>query len=178
MNKREIKAELEVCKRIDNLTNSNLLKWIREDLQSRLIELETQLAEAEKPKLRHGDCITQGVVPRIVLNRKESKGQFASFSKAACDLNGFNYAEQHKCIVHFNIFDLMKDWDKDFKNIVLENDYDGRVFLIQKSLLNERDIYLGTEDRGKRMGVYLTNKEAEEIWKQLGHAIIFARRSK
>lgn len=54
MDNEEIKKELSLCKRISKLPDETVLQYIREDIQERLTELQSQLEE-EKPKLRHLD---------------------------------------------------------------------------------------------------------------------------
>jgi len=165
MEKREIKHKLEQARMDRDLAHIQANKEID--------RLEAQLAEAEKSKLRHGDFgLNKNGKERItVFHSGEDGGGRDDY----CSIGIVNDSD---ITIFGNIFDLMKDWGKNFKNVVLENSYDSRVFLIQKSLLNERDIYLGTEDRGKRMGVYLTKSEAYEIWLKLGHALAELKKKK
>ncbi len=167
MNKQEInviKRQIEACEQCLEMT------------KTKLITLREGLAEAEKPKPRHGNFgfgTTTDKWPRLTL--ESFKGEIFSAGQLSCDTIG-GKKQAHPEHVYGNIFTLLKEWGKDFKNVVFKNSFDSRVFLIQKSLLNERDIYLGTEDRGKRMGVYLTKAEAKEIWMALGTAIFELKR--
>ena len=61
MDKEEIKRKIEICETIIDLGDKTLLRLIKEVAKEELTELQAQLAEAEKPKLRHGDY---GIVPR------------------------------------------------------------------------------------------------------------------
>lgn len=169
MNKQEIECKLEqaIC--------------IRDSINRQILEFESQLAEAEKSKLGHGDFglwkfrPTNDPQKAIYIDRHGTKDTIYTDKDEWC--TNASDDDGSKLTKFGNIFDLMEGWDKDFKNVVMKNSYNDRVFLIQKSLLAEKDIYLGTEDLGHKMGVYLTISEAEEIWKQLGHAIISAKRS-
>lgn len=145
MNKEEIQSEIKVA-------------------EEHLAGLRKKLDEPEKPKLRHGDCVIEHDIPRVVLNRNKYKGQLASFSRAASDLNGYNYAEQHKGIVLFNIFDLLKDWSEPFRQTFVND------VLLEYSSRFDKAIFINSDHQ------HLTISEAEEIWYKFGHAIAELKR--
>ena len=157
MNNQEYKAKLEsYLERAEAI-----VRGLKKDID----EADRMFAEAEKPKLKVGDfgIADMAIFPRIVIAEGEAITASGHVTDRKADMPS---------IVYFNVFDLIADWDKDFKNVVMKNSYNDRVFLIQKSLLAEKDIYLGTEDLGHKMGVYLTISEAKEICHTLGHAIV------
>ena len=153
--------------------------------QKRIAEQEIAFWQAqpddvpEKPKLRHGDfgiCRGKGFYLNDSKRKlvKPMKNPVFEYENQGYDSYHPDYDNRE--VVFGNIFDLMKDWGEDFKNFMLKSSYDNRVFFVQTSLLRERAIYLGVEDRGKRVGVYLTESEAKEIWHALGHAIMGPKR--
>ncbi len=170
MNKQEIQ------KQIDSISaDRDVLERTRNKLTGDIALLLQKIAEAEKPKLGHGDF---GITERRQFFFNDAKRNLSDyypnqpiFEYENREFDG-GLDEAVLPIKFGNIFNLMEGWDKDFKNVVMKNSYDGRVFLIQKSLLAEKDIYLGTEDLGHKMGVYLTIAEAKEICHALGHAIV------
>ena len=133
------------------------------------IERIKELAEAEKPKRRHGDF---GIK---IINEKEHYRRLIVNPANTTGLELYNeYGEvppdHHAIDIKFgNIFDLMKDWDKDFEGFEIKV-YQGGQFNI-KIIDGDIQFYLSGHATANL-------SEAKEIWKQLGHAIISAKRSK
>lgn len=139
----------------------------------RIKELD-QLAEAEKPKLRHGDF---GIVPKGGWKR------IRLFKSAVPDLsdkpdsgenedyNLYGICNTEDFIKFGNIFGLMKDWSEDFKGFTVLGQYN---FVGWISIKNPDRIHL------KIVGGESTYTEVElyELWCNLGHAIIELKRNK
>lgn len=163
MTKEEFEAKLHNCEeRLEDVTKS-----IKE-AGERLAKL------VEKPKLRHGDFGLDDELYVVVSQKTLLGSPKAIFASTAGLINADESMSSDTCFG--NIFDLMKGWGEPFENITLKSSYEDRKFLIQTSLLTTRDIYLGVEERGKRMGVYLTKAEAYKIWCKLGHALMELKR--
>lgn len=143
----------------------------------RIKELD-QLAEAEKPKRRHGDfgIVPEGGWKRIRLFRstdpclpdKPDSGENE-------DYNPYGICNTEDFIKFGNIFDLMEDWGKPF--VRYEKKCQGGNTLVISQSFYVSD---GIEFRINVGGCYATASipEAEEIWRKLGHAIIELKRKK
>ena len=157
MNKQEIEHKIDQCNK-----NEGVIRAQRE-------ALEAQLAEAEKPKLGHGDFgpNKEGKIEIVLWNHVKG----FDWSKPLGERR--NYSDigimgEKEITPFFNIFNLTADWDKDFKN----NWESGHANIGDKrrivvDILGS-DIFLGTVGDA---GVF-SPETAYEIWKQLGHAII------
>lgn len=160
------------------LTHLNYLKRCleeaqeeRQEINDNILWLKEQLAEAEKPELGHGDF---GIVPkggwkriRLFRNAEPDRGENR-------DYNPYGICNTEDFISFGNIFDLIKDWGKEFDRATIEVDYHKRKIVIEKSKPTE-GIFMATAGE---IGVHLAISEAEEIWRKLGHAIIELKRKK
>jgi len=97
MNAEEIKNELIVIQKQ------------KARLEIEITELEKQLIEAEKPKLRHGDFGTNYGFPRIVINGDFYNDQ----GEAICNLHCKRNKEGESWLG--NIFDLLKEHPQELK---------------------------------------------------------------
>ena len=136
-------------------------------------------AEAEKPKLRHGDFGPN----------KEGNNRIVLFQHGTTD-KGENIGERNDygsigihtntdVIPLGNIFDLSKKWSEPFDDYKRNIDCDARTFIIEKSSWTKRDLWIGVKDNNvptAKRGVQLFISEAEEIWHALGHAIAYLKR--
>lgn len=152
----EIQAQINACVTME------------ESFKKRIGELKAQLAEAEKPKLRHGDFgISDSGGARVIL--------CYDFDKLITAGDGSVYPHEYEGYnpnpVLGNIFDLMKDWGKDFKGFTVLGQCN---FVGWISIKNPDRIHL------KIVGGESTYTEVElyEIWCNLGHALIELKRKK
>ena len=134
----------------------NRYETVRECAEERLNELNIQLrdlCEAGKPKLRHGDFgyCDEPCYPRIVLN----DGKLATVSRIIDDDE-----PDRPTVIFGNIFDLMKDWGKDLGE--LEHGY---KIVPERSF---KPIKIG--------GNWYETKEAYDIWRWIGHALMELKR--
>lgn len=113
MNKQEIEHKLEQARKDERAINDNIIKLLE------------QLAEAEKPKLRHGDFgIEDGKFPTVILQ----ENQFGDLSNLrsireghSCSSSNKTRPEYHHSYTIFgNIFDLMKDWGEGLEHFTLD----------------------------------------------------------
>ncbi len=145
MDKKEIEHRLEQAKKDRMGINDNIC-WLKE-----------QLAEAEKPKLGHGDF---GISKRgnFIAIKSKSPDHHHGVEPfyEDCWSDGHLYTERNPndFIVFGNIFDLMKEWGEDLE----EFDVGGRHFKIYPE---DPDSFL----------------QIEEIWHKLGR-MIFTRKRK
>lgn len=154
MNKQEIEKEINLCKTIIDFADAELMKIVRESARENLVKLQAQLAEAEKPKHRHGDFgVNEDGNERIVLfqngengGRRDDYGQLGVHSDTDITIFG-------------NIFDLMKDWGEDLERANI----DGFVL----EICGDR-IVIG----GRRFFI----DQAEKFWHKLGQMIATLKR--
>lgn len=150
MNKQEIENKLEQAIKDRQGINDNIL-WLKE-----------QLAEAEKPKLRHGDfgyseagdsCLALLAQRPRTMRRASSRYLYEE------TIHNSNFLITN-CLG--NIFDLLKEWSEDVGDIFLHG------IRIERSCVNE--VFIGRGD------THLTLVEAEEIWHKLGQKIATLKR--
>ncbi len=142
----------------------------------RIIELRVRLeAEAKKPKLGHGDVIewANSQIKGVRIAWKSSEPSvFETFDssgkrKGTASPNPVgNFMHFGNFMHYFNIFDLMKEWGKDFENWYSPVSISG-VKRIKIRIING-NIHFGTLADGAEY----SSENIYEIWKQLGHAIV------
>ena len=159
MDKAEIEKQIKICELCRDLNEVRL-----NDLNLQLFEL----AEAEKPKLGHGDfgvnkdnkgfVATEGLLPIRQLEPYYKDGQS----------DGCNYAKNHPCdyTILGNIFDLLKQWSEPLKE----------TWSSKLSRTSTRRIDIGSYESGIWLGTsgeadYYSDEIAYEIWVALGRAI-------
>lgn len=163
MNKKEIEQEL-VC-----LKGSS--EYFRNTFNEEIGKLEAQLAEAEKPKLEHGDSVISKTGNCIWLKDKKSTLR-PNTRNGCCENLTAQHDSRSDDIFAFNIFDLMGNWDKDFEKWESSPAYKDAIQIMIEVV--EGGIFFGNSGRAATFEL----KDIIEIWKQLGHAIISAKRSK
>jgi hypothetical protein len=153
MNKEEIQAKLH-----------NYEERLK-DVAGEIERLREQLAEAEKPKLRHGDFgINKANNARIVLF------QFGDSNSGKRDDFGPIGIHSNTDIEPFgNIFDLLKEWSEDLEEF--EGAGDCQV-LNGQITSNNKDIWLKISSGS----TVFTLEQAEKIWHKLGQMIATLKR--
>ncbi len=173
MNKEEIQRE------IDSISaDRDALERTRNKLTGDIALLLQQIAEAEKPKLRHGDFgieVVEGTsYQRLITNPANETG-----------LNISNkYGEippGHKITTVFgNVFDLLKEWSEDFNRYeeVIMDSADGcDMVIIEPSARSKDKIFVGSMLRGQRqLGIHLSESELQGFWMVLGTALFTLKR--
>lgn len=162
MNKEEIEKDL-----IKIQAQINACVTMKVSFENRIKELEKQLAEAEKPKLRHTDFgYSTAKIPFIMI-----KDKVQWLSPEHCIVSGISpdnstFTEG----VFFNLLDLMKDWDKDFKEFVVFGQYNFTGFIP----FDEPDKIRLKIEGGEST---FTLPELKEIWLELGKGIAYLKRN-
>ena len=151
MNKQEIQAKLH-----------NYEERLK-DVAGEIERLREQLAEAEKPKLRHGDWwFTQGCHPCVRVFMKELK---ARDCVALTDCLITNLGSEYKGEpILGNIFDLLKEWSENLEYF----EFDVHHCEINTIEFPHAPIHIA--------GNWHTLAEAEEIWHKLGQMIATLKR--
>ena len=177
----------EIQKQIDSISaDRDALERTRNKLTGDIALLLQKIAEAEKPKLGHGDFGIDtddeiGCGAFIVIEQASLVGTPKAFFE---NQSGLMHAdEKMSSDLRFgNIFRLMEGWDKPFSRyeaVVMDSADGCDKVLIQPSSRSKDKIFIGSVLRGQRqLGIHLSEPELQEFWKQLGHALIFAKRSK
>ena len=160
------------------MTKQELIAHFQE--QKKIIEREIVFwqaqpdAEAEKPKLRHGDFgIWNGPKDDEGWNTQEFIHLLSGGKLRPAD-NIEYYAkqtsEERNYIILGNIFDLLKEWSEDFER-----------FDIPKSTCNGGSLTINI--RGGYIEFWVADEicttifsEAYEAWCKLGHALMFLKR--
>ena len=145
----------EIQNKIDSISaDRDALERTRNKLTGDIALLLEQIAEAEKPKLRHGDFgLDAGNLSGG--NWVHINGKTYYPSGVISGLSPTNNTILEEKIG--NIFDLTKDWGEPFENYY--------KYGIRIEISNVDDIYI---DAG---GSHLTIPKAEEIWHKLGQVI-------
>jgi hypothetical protein len=157
MNKQEIENKLEQAIKDRQGINDNIL-WLKE-----------QLAEAEKPELRHGDC---GLVwdegekekpSRFVVTNHKGNLHWCRHSGLPSLIPLFHLTD-YKYTILGNIFDLLNEWSEDLERF----EFDVHEYEIRPYVQSYAPI--------KVAGNWHTLAEAEEIWHKLGQMIATLKR--
>lgn len=169
MDKQEIEHKLDSYDKLVNEIQAKI--EIMEKLKT---DIQSQLAEAEKPKLGHGDVIEwankqiEGV--RIAWKSSEPS-VFETFDSSGKRKSTASPNPVGNFTHYFNVFDLMEGWDKDFKKWESSPAYKDAIQI--RIEMAEGGIFFGNSGNAATFEL----KDIIEIWKQLGHAIISAKRS-
>lgn len=161
MNKQETKRRL------------NCLEADCKNLNTEIGILKAELAEAEKPKLQHGDFGTNkdGDL-RLVLAKTTGTLTLAGCCKiGSC----FETVEEirKEGIIFGNIFDLMKGWGKPFERFGLKKQNDDEFYFHIEST-GRKEVAFKLNNQGNWF--YANEAELEEIWRELGHALMELKR--
>lgn len=153
MNKEEIQAKLHNYEERLN------------DVAGEIERLREQLAEAEKPKHRHGDFGFDDTSRPCLVIQKETGSKYelavASSSYTYGNDSGAAYVP---VITIGNIFDLLKKWSKDLEYF----EFDVHHCEINTIEFPHAPIHIA--------GNWHTLAEAEEIWHKLGQMIATLKR--
>ena len=161
----------EIQNKIDSISaDRDALERTRNKLAGDIALLLRQLAEVEKPKLRHGDFgYRKDGAPRVALSnvcggkvdRRVGCGSIFSISEFRGEMS-----------VLGNIFDLLKEWSEDLIDFKAICNRHNREFYAQ---IEDNEITLQTGgDKGE--WCWATLAEAEEIWHKLGRVIATLKR--
>ncbi len=159
MDKQEIEHKLEQT--IKN--RATICKGFTEEIGN----LQEQLAEAEKPKLRHGDFgvekCKECTYPRLITNPASVTGLTVS--------NEYGEIPPGNKIttVFGNIFDLLKEWSEDLEKFEVAGDCGVLNGAITS---NNKDLWLKISSGS----TVFTLEQIEEIWHKLGREIATLKR--
>ncbi len=160
----------EIQKQIDSISaDRDALERTRNKLTGDIALLLQKIAEAEKPKLGHGDVIEwansqiEGI--RIAWESSELS-VFETFNSSGKRKGTASPNPVGNFTHYFNIFDLMAGWDKDFETWESSLSI-SEVKRIKIKIVNG-NIHFGTLADGAEYSL----ENIKEIWKQLGHAIV------
>lgn len=125
--------------------------------------LKAELAEAEKPKLGHGDFgIGHGAFGRLTLKRLNGK-MFSAGSGCCYDPDRGD--KDHPRIIFGNIFNLMKDWGKNLTEFELDV---HKYFIDEHAGMSHAPIHIA--------GNWHTEAEAYKFWCDFGQMLMTKKR--
>jgi len=141
-----------------------------------LVSLRAELAEAEKPKLGHGDF---GVTTKerpcggsfvAIRDSQRSRGLEPYFKDGLSDGSNYTKNNPDDYTILGNIFDLLKEWSEDLDEFEIQSKNCTKLII---KTFGEEGIQV---DISHYTATLRTLSEAEEFWHKLGQLIATLKR--
>lgn len=141
------------------------------NLKTEIGILKAELAEAEKPKLKHGDFgISFNTFGRLTL--KGLNGKMFSAGLGCC-YDPDRGDKDHPKVIFGNIFKMMDGWGKDLTEFKTGCTTDDRLeYYLKATLENNGDYRIGTQDNT----IIISANQVEIYWRKLGRMIMTRKR--
>jgi hypothetical protein len=165
MNKQELEAKLH-----------NYEERLK-DVAKAIEETRKQLAEAEKPKLGHGDWwLTHGGKCIRIFMKEHNHPQRDCVVLKSTLITNIGSSHDDEPILG-NIFDMMKDWGKEFEE--WEKDMKSIGIKVDDDIIKIYACANAVCSKENRGWCPMDNwEEAYEFWCKLGHALMTLKRKK
>lgn len=161
MNKKEIQNKLDQA------------NYDRDTLTENILELQKQLAKAEKPKLRHGDFGVE-THPFVVIEQASLYGSPKAFySDQSGQIEANKNMSYSLCLG--NIFDLLKKWNEDLEEFEIKGAGEA---LLKARIACDRKSFIFTLYDGSKSSPIVISIPAEEIWHKFGQLIATLKKKK